>query len=684
MSVNQRHHRRAYTLKQVQNHHEIAEVLLPVPFDHGFDYCLPPHHTIACGDVVKVPFGKRQLFGIVTELKAQSETPVEKLKWVEDKIDWVQLSPAESKFIDWMAAYTLAPRGAICKMVLSVPAALEPEQKRSRAVPLPKIPDPLHTHLSFSAPQQQAVDVLKQAVDQECYQPFLLDGVTGSGKTEVYFEAIAAALMQGRQVLVLLPEISLTPQWLSRFQQHFGADPVVWNSDLTPTQRRHAWRHIARGEAKVVVGARSALMLPYEDLGLIVVDEEHDQSYKQEEGVIYHARDMAVAKASHLNIPVILVSATPSLETWVNATAQKYQHLKLPDRHGQARFPKLTSVDLRTHHAPLKQVGWLSEPLRQALNSNLERGEQSLLFLNRRGYAPLTLCRSCGHRLQCPNCTTWLVEHRSKNRLLCHHCGFSTVMSKNCPECQEEDSFVACGPGVERVAEEVTKSFPQARVLVMASDAVDTSVERAAKIQQILNHEVDILIGTQMMAKGHHFPMLTLVGIIDADLGLAGGDLRACEKTYQLLHQVAGRSGRAQHPGQVVVQTYHPTHPVMTALMGDQRDAFIDQELEMRRMATMPPFSRLAAVIVSGTDAAYVESFCRYFRRQAPDVPGIEIFGPATAPLAVVRRRHRWRFLIKADKNRSVQSYLRHWLQAAGEIPSSLKLQIDIDPISFL
>jgi primosomal protein N' (replication factor Y) len=671
-------------LKQVQNQLEIAEVLLPVPFDHGFDYLLPQTQTITLGDVVKVPFGKRKLFGIVIQLKNASTTPLEKLKIIENRVEWVQLSPAVCKFIDWMAAYTLTPRGAICKMVLSVPAGLEPEKKLSRGINHPLIPDPEYTHLHLSGAQQDAAEKLKQAVTQERYQPFLLDGVTGSGKTEVYFEAIAKVLKTGKQSLVLLPEISLTPQWLSRFTKRFGVNPVVWNSDLTPAQRRHTWRYIVKGEAKVVVGARSALLLPYAHLGLIVVDEEHDQSYKQEEGVIYHARDMAVAKASHLNIPIVLVSATPSLESWVNAVTGKYHHLKIPERHGKACFPNLRSVDLRTHHEPMKRVGWLSEPLRQAMEANLAQGEQTLLFLNRRGYAPLTLCGSCGHRLQCPNCTAWLVEHRSKRRLLCHHCGFSRVLSKQCSQCQEEESFVACGPGVERVAEEVSKLFPQARVLVMTSDAVATGSERASKIQQIVNHEVDILIGTQMMAKGHHFPMLTLVGIVDADLGLAGGDLRACEKTYQLLHQVAGRSGRAQHPGQVIVQTYHPTHPVISALLMDQRNAFIEQELEMRRLAAMPPFSRLAALIFSGLNAEQVESYCRFFRSHAPSVAGVDIFGPAPAPLTVIRRRHRWRFLLKANKSLHIQSYVRQWLHMAGELPHALKLQIDIDPVSFL
>lgn len=671
-------------MKQVQNQFEFAEVLLPVPFDHGFDYLLPQNHQITIGDVVRVPFGKRTLFGIVIQLKETSSTPLNKVKVIADKVSWMHLSPADRKFMDWMASYTLAPRGAICKMVLGVPASLEPDKRPNKALKLPQDPDPGYSHLDLSDAQKEAVETLKQAVIQERYQPYLLDGVTGSGKTEVYFEAIAEAIKAGQQSLVLLPEISLTPQWLARFKKRFGTDPVVWNSDLTPAQRRHTWRSIVKGHAKVVVGARSALLLPYAHLGLIVVDEEHDQSYKQEEGVIYHARDMAVAKASHLNIPVVLVSATPSLETWVNTTTGKYHHLKLPERYGKARFPQIKSVDLRTQQVSIKQSGWLSEPLRQAIEANLAQGEQSLLFLNRRGYAPLTLCRGCGHRFQCPNCTAWLVEHRSKKRLLCHHCGFSCVVSKNCPQCQEEDSFVACGPGVERIEEEVTKVFPQARVLVMTSDAVETAAERTSKIQQILNHEVDILIGTQMMAKGHHFPMLTLVGIIDADLGLAGGDLRACEKTYQLLHQVAGRSGRAQHPGQVIVQTYHPTHPVISALMADQRDVFIEQELEMRKMATMPPFSRLAALIFSGLDAAQVESYCRYFRRHAPLKEGVDIFGPAAAPLAVVRRQHRWRFLIKANKNIQLQPYVRHWLRTAGELPSALKLQIDIDPVSFL
>jgi primosomal protein N' (replication factor Y) len=670
-------------MNQEQTHLQIAEVLLPGPFNHGFDYLFSDDSPLQRGDIVKVPFGSRQLYGVVWTLKDTSTTPKLKLKFIANKISWAQLRQEECDFIDWMAAYTLSPRGGLIKMVFPVPQVFEPD-KRNKNISRPLYPNPQHILLHLEKHQQEAVKSISASLKSSAYHCLLLDGVTGAGKTEVYFEAIASALNQSKQVLILLPEISLTPQWLERFQNRFGVEPVVWNSAQTPAQRRKAWKFIATGEARVVVGARSALFLHYHQLGLLIVDEEHDQSYKQEEGIIYHARDMAVAKALHLKISIVLVSATPSLESLLNVSRGKYHLLKLPTRHGAAQFPQVSVVDLKESQQRSSQRQWLSTFLQQAISDNLKAGEQTLLFLNRRGYAPLTLCRSCGYRLQCINCTTWLVEHRSKPRLLCHHCGFSPPMPSHCPECQTESSFVACGPGVERVAEEVEKIFPTARVITMTSDMVEDGREMKDRIHQILSHEVDIIVGTQMMAKGHHFPVLTLVGVIDADLGLTGGDLRACEKTYQLLHQVAGRCGRAQYPGKVIIQTYHPTHPVIQALANDQRDEFMTQELQMRNLAGMPPFTRLVSLIISSFNPQVAEEYSHFLRRKAPISQGIEVLGPVIAPLAVIRRRHRWRLLVRAEKNTSLQTYLRTWLQAAGPVPTALKLQVDIDPVSFL
>jgi primosomal protein N' (replication factor Y) len=509
----------------------------------------------------------------------------------------------------------------------------------------------------------------------------LLDGVTGSGKTEVYFEAIAACLRRGRQALVLLPEIALTTQWLERFGERFGAAPGQWHSELTGLERRLTWRAVLRGDAKVIVGARSALVLPYRDLGLIIVDEEHEQAFKQEDGVVYQARDMAVVRGHLAQIPVILASATPSLETMHNVETGRYRFLHLPDRHGIAQLPEVRLIDLRREPPP--RQSWLSPPLREAVRATLQRKEQALLFLNRRGYAPLTLCRACGHRLQCPNCSAWLVEHRYLGRLQCHHCGFEAPPPAKCPACQAEGSMAACGPGVERVAEEAAALFPEASRLILTSDTAGGPAKTAELLRMIASREVDLVIGTQIIAKGHHFPNLTLVGVVDADLGLSGGDLRAAERTFQLLHQVAGRAGRADLAGLVLIQTYDPSRPVMQALKAGDRDRFYALESEERRTHGMPPFGRLAAVIISGGDPDEVDRLGQHLARTAPHQDGIQVLGPAPAPLALLRGRHRRRFLVKTRREVAPQAVLRQWLSGL-RTRGDLALEIDVDPYSFV
>ncbi|MCH9020144.1 MAG: primosomal protein N' [Proteobacteria bacterium] len=509
----------------------------------------------------------------------------------------------------------------------------------------------------------------------------VLDGVNGSGKTEVYFAAIAAALEAGRQALVLLPEIALSAQLLGRFAERFGAEPALWHSDLTRALRRRTWRAVATAEARVVVGARSALFLPFPELGLIVVDEEHDASYKQEVGVVYHARDMAVVRARLESAPVVLSSATPSLETTINAESDRYRLLRLPQRHGAAGMPAIEAVDMR--RAGLPATRWLSPPLTQALAETLAAGEQAMLFLNRRGYAPLTLCRACGHRMGCPNCSAWLVEHRHGGRLQCHHCGYAARLPGACPSCRAEDRLAACGPGVERLAEEVAGAFPEARVAVMASDTMMGPNAAADLVRRVTAHGIDLLIGTQIMAKGHHFPLLTLVGVIDADLGLSGGDLRAAERTYQLLHQVAGRAGRADHPGRVLLQTYMPDHPVMEALIAGDRDRFLALEAADRRARAMPPFGRLAALIVSGPNEDSVRRAALALARAGPRSGGVEVLGPAPAPISLLRGRYRYRLLLKAPRATPVQRLLRGWL-AGVALARNLRVQVDVDPYSFL
>jgi primosomal protein N' (replication factor Y) len=557
-----------------------------------------------------------------------------------------------------------------------------------RGAAFPRL-DPDHPGPVLGPGQRAAADALRAKAAARDFGVTLLTGVTGSGKTEVYLEAIAECLRQGRQSLVLLPEIALSAQWLDRFRRRFGVAslargemcPALWHSELSSRTRRDTWRAIAEGEAPVVVGARSALFLPFPDLGLIIVDEEHETAFKQEDGVIYHARDMAVVRARLAKASCVLVSATPSLETLTNAETGRYAHLHLSERHGSAGLPVVEPIDLRSH--PPERGRFLSPLLIEAVKDTLARGEQAMLFLNRRGYAPLTLCRSCGHRMRCPNCTAWLVEHRAQRRLQCHHCGHAEKLPEQCPECAAQGSLTPVGPGVERVLEEVEALFPDARRIVMASDTIPGPAAATAAAEAIAARQVDLIIGTQIVAKGWHFPHLTLVGVVDADLGLAGGDLRAAERTLQLLHQVSGRAGRAEAPGKVMLQTFSPDHPVMRALVSGDVAAFMAEEAAGRRPGHWPPFGRLAALIVSSEDEREADRAARDLGLAAPRLPGIEVLGPAPAPLALLRGRHRRRLLLKARRDVQVQPVLRDWVSRVA-LPNSVRVQIDVDPVGFM
>jgi primosomal protein N' (replication factor Y) len=544
-------------------------------------------------------------------------------------------------------------------------------------------PDPAHPGAALNASQAAAARSLQAMAARGGFAVALLDGVTGSGKTEVYLETVAAVLAAEptAQVLVLLPEIALTQAVIARFEDRFGAAPAEWHSGVAPHRRRRTWERVASGEARIVVGARSALFLPFSSLRLIVVDEEHDGSYKQEDGFIYQARDLAVARAKIEGAAVVLSSATPSLETLWNAQGGRYAWLKLSDRHGAARLPKVELVDLR--QSPPEAGRWLSPPLVGAMAETLGRGEQALLFLNRRGYAPLVLCRACGERLKAPDTDSWLVEHRYTGRLVCHLTGFSMAKPDRCPHCGARDSLVSIGPGVERVEEEARALFPDARLAVFSSDTVPDAASGRAMIEAMAACEIDILVATQGAAKGHNFPGLTLVGVVDADLGLRGGDLRAAERTYQLLAQVSGRAGRRELEGRALIQTWAPDHPVMQALKAGDRDAFVAVEMAEREAAGLPPFGRLAAVIVSGPDPARLEAFCAALAAAAPNAEGVDVYGPADPPFGLVRGRRRKRFLVRAERGVDVQAFLAAW-RARVRTPSQIRLTIDVDPYSFL
>ena len=719
-------------------------VLLPLPLDRAYDYAVPEELAadIAPGSFVRVPLGRVERIGVVWG-EGEGDVEPARLKPVTAVLESPPMTEPLRRLIDWAADYTLAQRGAVLRMAMSVPAAVEPPpmrtayrrrqdeaprmtEARSRVLALlqdgpPRTaaeiarkanvgtavvrglaalgtveavsvrevsafgrPDTRRAGPILSDAQADAANALREAVAAGKFSVTVLDGVTGAGKTEVYFEAVAAALDAGHQVVVMLPEIALSAQWLGRFRARFGVEPAVWHSELGTRQRRETWRAVAEGRAEVVVGARSALWLPFPSLGLIVVDEEHDAAFKQEDGVVYHARDMAVVRARLEGRPAVLVSATPSLETVVNIENGRYGRVRLPDRHGGARLPAIETIDLR--ETPPERGAWLAPALRVALAETLEAGEQALLFLNRRGYAPLTLCRACGHRFHCPNCSAWLVEHRFAGTLDCHHCGYRRGLPEACPACEAEDRFAACGPGVERLAEEVDGAFPGARWAVLTSDTVRGPSQVQDLVDAIAAHEVDVLIGTQMVAKGHHFPQLTLVGVVDADLGLAGGDMRAAERTYQLLHQVGGRAGRGELPGRVMLQTYAAEHPVMTALAAGDRDSFMAREAAARETHGLPPYGRLVAVIASGPNEAETlraaSALARTARAEEKSL-GFQVLGPAPAPLKLLRGRHRFRLLFKAPRGVLLQPHLRRWLESLDR-RTRAHLQVDIDPHSFM
>jgi primosomal protein N' (replication factor Y) len=664
-----------------------------------------------------------------------------RLKDVGEKLDVPPLRQELRSLVDWVANYTLSSRGMVLRMTLrmgehlgpervqlgvrligEVPKRMTPARRRlleilsdgllhgksdaakeagvsagvidglvdegTLTVELmartlaPPVPDPSFAVPEFSVEQRAAADAVQKLAARGDFQVALLDGVTGSGKTEVYFEAVAEILRSGRQTLILMPEIALTGQFLERFAQRFGVRPLEWHSELTPRTRARNWAAIAAGEARVVVGARSALFLPYASLGLIIVDEEHDQAYKQDEGAHYHARDMAVVRAHIAKIPVVLVSATPSVETEVNARKGRYQRVVLPSRFGGQHMPHIEAIDLR-REGPVRGR-FISPILAEQIGVAIDRREQALLFLNRRGYAPLTLCRACGHRFGCTICDAWLVDHRFRQRLVCHHCAFSMPRPHVCPHCAAEQSLVAVGPGVERLQEEAAALFPDARTMVLSSDLITSIEAMRAELTEIAEGRVDIIIGTQLVAKGHNFPRLNLVGVVDADLGLGNGDPRAAERTFQLLNQVIGRAGREQGRGVGYLQTHQPEHPVMKALVACDREAFYASEIEARERTGYPPFGRLASLIISAGDRPTAEGYARALAAMAPLDERIKVLGPAEAPLAVIKGRYRFRLLVKSPRGVDLSGYLRQWLEAGPKTRGNLKLEIDVDPQSFL
>lgn len=719
----------------------LVAVLTCEPLDRPLDY-KAPEGGCAVGDFVEVPLGPRKVLGCVWGA-GKGGFDLSKARSISSVLDAPPMRSEMQEFLEKVSSYTLTSMPSMLRLATRAPGLMNPvsmrkiyrlgtgemprmtearqkvlhvleeyqglsftlkelsdmagvtssvvkgmvpsgavrEEDAPRDLPYPRL-DPHAPGKELTEAQGAAAAELRRKTAAEAYSTTLLKGVTGSGKTEVYLEAVAECLAKGRQALVLLPEIALTAEFLDRVEARFGAKPAEWHSGVTMTERRRVWKMVGQGGAQMVIGARSALYLPFQNLGLIVVDEEHDGSYKQEDGVLYSARDMAVLRASLCAASVILASATPSLETWANVEAGKYARLDLESRYGPAVMPDMHALDMRPEKLP--GTRFISEQLVRAVNKRIAAGEQSLLFLNRRGYAPVTICRACGHQITCDHCDARMVEHRFLKRLMCHQCGETKPMPEECPSCTVPGRLAPVGPGVERLAEEVAELFPDAKVAVLSSDLFGSARALKEQIQTIAEGDTEIIIGTQLVAKGHNFPNLTLVGVIDADLGLQGSDLRAAERTFQLMRQVAGRAGRAEKRGVALLQTYQPEHPVIRAILSGDEEGFWRTEAAERKMAGVPPYGRMAGIVLSGPDLAAVMDLANHLARVAGPLQqaGAQLFGPAPAPIARVRGRHRVRLLVKADKSVPIQAAVSAWIGQV-KIPNAIRLQIDIDPQSF-
>lgn len=721
-----------------QSKQKIAQVIVPLPVFEFLDYKIPVDASYAVGDYVKIPIGNRFEIGIITVIKNHSD--FKKLKYITEKYNLIPLNHNILTFIQKVSAYTISPIGDVLKAVLRGFSSNNCEfhtdfiilgdiTKKRISLQRQEIIDFLQQHsecqasllrqqysasiirdmikigqlsvikkqkihcyknpdIDFNIPslsdeQKNALTIFKQEYKNQDFIPYLLDGITGSGKTELYMEMMAFIWQQqtDAQILILIPEIGLVEQTVTRFEKRFGSLPAIWHSQINETTRKIIRDGIVDGSIRCIIGARSGLFLPFQNLKMIVVDEEHDNSYKQEEGFRYHARDMAVMRSQIEKIPIILASATPSLETYVNAEIGRYHKLQLRHRFNSVLMPKIHLIDLKQNQPT--NGNWISPILAKAIEKTACLGEQSLLFLNRRGYAPLMLCKGCGYRIECPFCSAWVVYHKQYEFLKCHQCGQQSHVPSQCGSCGASDTFSPCGPGVERLFEEVQSLFPHLKSVILSSDYQENSKKLNLLLEQIKNGDIHILIGTQMIAKGHHFPYLTCVGIIDADLGLKGGDFRAFERSFQMLEQVSGRAGRETKQGNVYVQTYNPQHPVMMSLQDNDRENFLEQEVENRLQAEYPPFGRLVALIISSEHEKKLLDFCRLMLKQSPQDKNISIFGPAPAPIFMLRGRYRYRFLLKTTRKILPQAYIKEWL-SKNNIPNDIKIHIDVDPINFL
>lgn len=715
---------------------QFAQILLPMPFNEAFDYQVPNGMLLQKGDFVEVPLGAQKRAGVVWGFEPP-KTQIDKVKPINRKLEIPPLSSDLISFIEWVARYHVTYIGNILAQVLRPQEILQDGPFRNEIImgegDFDRLTASREKLLNFVKTQSQSlarqelaaqsgasVSIISQAikagvlkeVKTETDAPFpepntqfhselndaqaaavhaiisetrpcLLDGITGSGKTEVYLETIARLIENDEkaQILILLPEIALTQAIIARIETHFGARPIEWHNEISIAAKRRAWRQINRGNARIIIGARSAIFLPFQNLKLIVVDEEHDTSFKQEDGLRYNARDLAVVRAKFSGARLILASATPSLESRNNAKTQKYRHLFLKTRFGQAALPNIELVSLKEFPPPKEK--WLSPLMIEGIADSLSRKEQALLFLNRRGYAPHVLCTRCGHRMMSPNSDSWLVEHRFSGQLVCHLTGYSIKKPVNCPACNGFDTLSSIGPGVERIAIEVKELFPKANIEILSSDTALNPHTLREIVERMEKGEIDILIGTQIVAKGHNFPNLTFVGIVDGDLSLKGGDPRAGERTYQLLTQVAGRAGRTGLKSRAMIQTYYPDNEAFQALLNNDREGFLNIESDMRALTGLPPFGRLASLQLMAKSDEALDNAKDIVNAALINAEGIEVFGPAAPPIALIRGWRRLRYLVKSEKNVDISAFVLAWRKRI-KLPATVRLIIDIEPYSFM
>ncbi len=654
-----------------------ANILVAYPLDQEFTYAFTEEQQIKIGSIVLVSFRSKKYLGVVRSIGKTTNVDLNKIKSIADVSNYT-LPQKILKFLDWIASYNLIFKGQVLKMILPKSDTyflLKDEVETN-------IEQAVANQLELNATQNKAKVEIEAIIQDNDYSTILLDGMPGSGKTEVYFQLIEKNIANKKQSLIMFPEVSLTNEFINRIEKRFGYSPDIWHSKITPSKKKKIIHRILSGDTKILVGTRSALFLPYKNLGMVVVDEEHDSSYKQEEKGIYNARDMSVVRASIEKFTVVLVSATPSLETIYNINQKKYFHIRLENKFSKTPEPKIQIIDMKK--SKLKKNNWVSEELKKIIKSRLSKKEQSLLFINKRGYAPMIICKSCGHKFTCKNCSSYLVEHLKDKKLLCHHCGYKLGSFKiKCQSCNnEDDSFVDYGAGIEKIYNEIARDFPTAQICLFSSDHIKSNDDLNDKVEKIFNNKFDIIIGTQLITKGYHFPNLTCVGVVDADMTLRGGDLRASEKTYQMLYQVAGRAGRGNIAGDVYLQTYFPENETIKDLTKMDREQFYKKELKIRMNANLPPVSKMAAIIVSGSNISEVQQVCLRLSQSMPKIDNVDFYGPAPAPLSRLKGKHRLRFLIHEKKGRKIQKIIQHWL---AKVPrsSTVLITTDIDPHNF-